>query len=258
MPHETVGIEDLSYILGRLLAEKEHLYWHPAKKLVWLSETPAETVDLNLLMILEQEILRSFSQSNYMDVLGKLDQYFSFFQQHQVPFGQYKSAMERIIIGVFSISSKYDQALSYLKILEKLTDADEIFRMMNDMIQEFSPQLPHNSIVKMAIEYIEQHYNEQISLNNIAKYCSVSPSYISKIFKSHINIGIVQYIHNIRIENAKQLILNSDLKVSEIAAAVGYLDYKRFSSYFLKITGMSPRDFKLSNQDLPNPPNMLK
>lgn len=248
IPQSAVDAKDISYILGRLLAEKDHLCWHMDEQLVYLNEYPPEQVDLNLLFLLEQEILRAFSHKNYMDVLGKLEQFFSFFQNHHVPLQQYQESMKRIVISVFTISGKYEQAPTYLKTIEERTDTSSIFQTMNDIIREFAPQIPHNTIVKMAIEYIENHYSEQISLNEIARHCCVTPSYISKIFKNDVNIGIVHYIHNIRINKAKELILHSDLKTAEIARAVGYLEYKRFSSYFLKITGMSPREYKSSKE----------
>lgn len=244
--HEPVTLDDLSYTLSRLVAETEHLCWHTGSDWIFLDKAMPGKVDLNLLLLLEQEVLQSFSRNEYIDVLGKLEQFFSFFQQHHVPLSQYRTSMERIIVGVFSLAGKYEQALPYLDSVSKLTDATEIYEVIVDMIQEFCPQIPHNAIVKMAIEYIETHYNEQIFLNDIAKYCCVTPSYISKIFKNDVSIGIVQYIHNVRIEKAKQLILNSDMKIAEIAAEVGYIDYKRFSAYFLKVTGMSPREYKLA------------
>ena len=247
--HRAGTIEDLPYLLGRLVRSKEHLCWHAGEKLILLSEAPPEKVNLDLLMTLEQEILHSFSIHNYIDVFGKLEQFFSFFQQRQVPFCQYRASMERITIGIFSVSGKYEQALPYLSTIRECNDATLIFQKVNEMIQNFSPEIPHNSIVKMALQYIDTHYSEQISLNAIARHCCVTPSYISKIFKNNINIGIVQYIHNLRIEKAKELLLNSDLKVSEIATKVGYMEYKRFSSYFLKITGMSPREYKISQQN---------
>ena len=141
-------------------------------------------------------------------------------------------------------SNAYQDACQILNVIDEMVSPEKIFLYVQEAFIHGMPRIVHNSIVSAAKEYIQNHYAQNIGLTDIANFCHVSPSYISKIFKDDIQIGIVQYLHNVRIEQAKKLLKNTDMRVTDIALEVGYADYKRFSLYFLKIVGISPRDFR--------------
>jgi two-component system, response regulator YesN len=72
----------------------------------------------------------------------------------------------------------------------------------------------------------------------------MSACYFSVIFKKETGITYINYLTNIRVEKAKDLLLNSDLKVYEVAYEVGYDNPTYFSTLFKKLTGISPFDYK--------------
>jgi len=106
----------------------------------------------------------------------------------------------------------------------------------------------HKKIIKDAITYIERNYANQIFLSDIAEVCGVSPNYFCKIFKEETGKSFVDFLNELRINKAKELLLSTNLKSYEVAEKVGFNDYKYFSMIFKKYTGTSPSKFKEERQ----------
>lgn len=97
--------------------------------------------------------------------------------------------------------------------------------------------------------YVSKHYNEQISLADLAARFFISPFYLSQLFKRKTGDNYLNYLTQLRIDKAKELLENTDLKVYEICRMVGYSDAQHFARMFEKFTGYKPRDFR---KNLPN------
>ncbi|MDR2629499.1 MAG: helix-turn-helix domain-containing protein [Spirochaetaceae bacterium] len=91
-----------------------------------------------------------------------------------------------------------------------------------------------------AIEYIHAHYAEGIQLGDAADAAQVSPAYLSRLFSEHGKTTFIDYITELRIENAEKLLRESKMNIKEVAFAAGYQDPNYFSKIFRKITGFSP------------------
>jgi two-component system response regulator YesN len=92
-----------------------------------------------------------------------------------------------------------------------------------------------------ALEYIREHYaGGSLQLNSAAEAAQVSTAYLSRLFSEHLKTNFIDYITELRIENAEKLIRESKITIKEIAFAVGYQDPNYFSKLFRKITGVSP------------------
>ncbi len=100
-------------------------------------------------------------------------------------------------------------------------------------------------IVEQLVNYLEDHYNEKISLDQIAENMYLSPFYISKIFKSETGDTPIRHLINIRLEKARDLLVNGyEGSIQEIAAMVGYDDAYHFSKLFKKHYGITPSQAK--------------
>lgn len=93
-------------------------------------------------------------------------------------------------------------------------------------------------------KYIEAHYREEITLQDIADRFFLSREYISRKFKQEFKENLSDYIGRIRIEKAKVLLLNPDTRIAQIAELVGYQDEKYFSKVFKKLTGFTPGEYR--------------
>ena len=105
--------------------------------------------------------------------------------------------------------------------------------------------LPSSTIEKV-LQYLEKTPLDQITLKDAAEYVHMNPSYLSQLFKQQLNKKFVDYITEQRIEESKRLLLNTSLRMSEIAERVGYSDLAYFSNNFKRITGFSPSEFRKS------------
>ena len=99
-------------------------------------------------------------------------------------------------------------------------------------------------LVKKATEYIEAHHNEQIMLSELASLFHMHPNYFSSLFKNETGTTVRDYILNIRIKKAKELMKDNNYKIIDIAIAVGYQDASHFNRAFKNITGMSPKRYR--------------
>lgn len=95
-----------------------------------------------------------------------------------------------------------------------------------------------------AAAYISEHYQSDLNLDVVAQAIYVSPSYLSGRFSQTMGMGFVEYVHHTRIEHAKDLLLNTHLKIYQIAEQVGYSDQKYFAQIFKKFTGRTPGEFR--------------
>ncbi|MBE7021529.1 MAG: helix-turn-helix domain-containing protein [Ruminococcaceae bacterium] len=119
-----------------------------------------------------------------------------------------------------------------------------IFNSISD-----SPVIPvsENEEISKAIRYIYDNFNRELSLNDIAGYVNMNPSYFSRIFKKHTGINLTDYINHIRIKNANIMLINSSRPVTEIAANCGFDNQTYFCKVFRKINGCSAREFRKRN-----------
>lgn len=100
------------------------------------------------------------------------------------------------------------------------------------------------SVIKKACDYIDGNYASDLSLDEVALHAGVSAHYLSKLFKKETAVGFVEYLTNVRLREAKELLKSSDKPVKEIGVLVGYTDQNYFSRIFKKQTGCSPTEFK--------------
>lgn len=98
--------------------------------------------------------------------------------------------------------------------------------------------------IRQCIEYIEQHYYENITLDDLALQVSISKSYLSMLFKQETDINFINYLTEYRISRAKKLLENSNQKIYEIAEKVGFSSPYYFSKVFKDITGLSCKEYK--------------
>ncbi len=109
------------------------------------------------------------------------------------------------------------------------------------VVQEQNAEPP---VITRAKEFIKRHQTEDISLGQVAKAVNTSTFYFCKIFRKVTGINFTDYVSRVRIENAKNLLLNPNLRVSEIAYEVGFQSLTHFNRVFKKVIGQSPTEYR--------------
>jgi AraC-like DNA-binding protein/mannose-6-phosphate isomerase-like protein (cupin superfamily) len=100
--------------------------------------------------------------------------------------------------------------------------------------------------VRNAAEYIHQQYDCDIQIKDIAAAVNLHPVYLQRIFKSSMNVTMIEYLAELRIEKAKMLLSRTDVPIIEIADYIGLNSRQYFSALFKKYTGLSPAAYRKS------------
>lgn len=101
------------------------------------------------------------------------------------------------------------------------------------------------SLIYEATEYVKNNYtNSELTIEQVCKHIHLTPNYFSTIFKKEMKISFVNYLTNVRMEIAKQMLKTTNLKVAEIAEKVGYSEPNYFSYCFKKAMSKSPSEFR--------------
>lgn len=101
-----------------------------------------------------------------------------------------------------------------------------------------------NAYIIRAVNYIKDHYQEDISIKDVCKALLISESYLTKLFKEHTSYSFIDYLTNCRMKKACELLNDDTVKIYTIAELVGYKDPRYFSALFKKYVGLTPRQFR--------------
>lgn len=95
-----------------------------------------------------------------------------------------------------------------------------------------------------AARYMNQHYQEGLTLGEVAAFANMSPTYFSKKFKGSTGLCFKEYLNYIRVQKASDMLRNTDLSVTGVAMACGFSDGNYFGDVFRRLTGVSPREYR--------------
>ncbi|WP_339319511.1 AraC family transcriptional regulator [Paenibacillus sp. FSL R10-2734] len=104
-----------------------------------------------------------------------------------------------------------------------------------------------------AIQYINEHFAMNITVQQVAERSFMSASHFQRLFKKTTGVTFMQYLQNIRIQRCCELLKSTEISIQEAANQVGYQDMKFFHALFRKKTGVTPRQYRKSTQDLEFP-----
>lgn len=111
-------------------------------------------------------------------------------------------------------------------------------------IFENSKKCYGKTLVEEVEAYVEKNYSKEISLGSIASKFYINSSYLSQVFKREKNIKFIDYITSIRLNKAKYLLENTDMKANEISEAIGYSDSRYFREVFVKHVKETPTQYR--------------
>ncbi len=101
-----------------------------------------------------------------------------------------------------------------------------------------------NSIIEQALKVIHAGYTRELKLQDLADGLSLHPVWLSQLFKKEVGTNFLDYVTDLRIQKAKDLLRQSNNKIYEIAASVGYQDVHHFGRLFKKKTGVTPKEYR--------------
>lgn len=195
---------------------------------------------------------------NMKNTLFHLTQFFNMCSAIKPPVRKVHLLLNNMLYELLRLNTRYIEPLSQskftendifhqietapsLSILEK-----ELFESLNHLVEMVISALPDRDdcVIAKAKSYIEENYNDYISLEDIAAHVYLNKSYFSVFFKNKVGLTYREYLRNHRIQKAIELIRNSDMKIYEIAQSVGYNDSAHFIRAFKEVTGKTPSEYK--------------
>ena len=158
-----------------------------------------------------------------------------------------KTAIKKIMTDFYR--RKHEKEMGWLtgvtcRMFCRWEDLREAVKEAKDLTQGGEEYLACSAKVISAIEFIRNNYARQICLEDIAEYAGVSRVYLSQIFKKETGKNISDYLVEYRLGKAKELLLNSNLKIYTIAELCGFGSAQYFNKIFKKMNGISPYQLK--------------
>ncbi|PWJ47946.1 response regulator [Faecalicatena contorta] len=236
-----------------------------------------QILDLNDIRILHEKSTINVQSLDLMDrnrtlmdkflVKGNLEEVESFITAYfeEMPKENLESSLMRqyITMDMYIVAGAFCDRLGIPKE-ERTKDAEELenaLRMMTTAqgVHKYVRQLLKNTIerrdivsgsrysdiIETAKDYIAKSYmSDEVSLNTVAAAVNMSPSYFSSVFSREVGKTFVEYLTTVRMDKAKELLMCSPLKTSEIGYEVGYKDPHYFSYIFKKTQNCSPKDYR--------------
>lgn len=144
-------------------------------------------------------------------------------------------------------------ALDYLlkPVVERELDSAlerVVKELNNERDMEFAEPLPDipplDQIPDIIKDYLDENYAREISLNMFSQKYFFTKEYISKLFKKKFNCGIYEYLLSIRMQRAKELLRDDEIKIQDIAERLGYSNNNYFSKAFKNYYGISPSEYR--------------
>ncbi|MFC3340839.1 helix-turn-helix transcriptional regulator [Paenibacillus abyssi] len=158
------------------------------------------------------------------------------------------SVLHVVLQSGLSIQQIYDSANLYEQLCQ-IREPDEIVewfesRVIHPFIRDFSQKqnMQMRQIIEKAVD-LQKQYKTDISLDSCADALKMSPYVLSKTFKEVVGINFIDYLTHIRLEKARELLRDTDLKISEVADEVGY-QHSYFNRLFKKQEGVTPSRYR--------------
>lgn len=142
-----------------------------------------------------------------------------------------------------------DLYIQYCGAIEGYSDLKSLIQFTVNFLTDLLPiqenySAQENRQIQSAKKYIEEHFNENLQLEDVAEQVYLAPTYFGVWFKKETGDSFNSYLTSVRMEKAKKLLQDIQYNISEIAGMVGYQDKRYFSRLFKKIVGVTPKEYR--------------
>lgn len=146
------------------------------------------------------------------------------------------------IIEKVQFYTHYAISIEQRKILNDILGVKNTYK---DIIQDVNKKRNYKPVVLLAIKYIEANYSlNHLNLDRVAEKLNLSPSYLSKLLKQETGLSFIDYLTNVRIKRAIDIMGNPTMKIYQVAEFVGYNNQHYFCKAFKKVMGFSPTEYR--------------
>lgn len=253
------GLESLKEMYREALYARKEAFWKN-RQVFYYGE--ANITENRTMHMEHQEIMKMVQMlgtDKYEDSIRKLERLFKnaslgsyphqeieegiiqFFQEIR---GTYEGVLNKENLDMDSFFKLYSFSCMEEYKAELIGWVTNLAEVLNQKFDDFN----NKQKMKQAIEYIRENYNKELNMAVVSNYISMNYSLFSFAFKQYTGTNFVNYLKEIRIKKAKELLENTDLKIIEISCEVGYENEKHFMKTFKAVCGVSPSEYRKNAQ----------
>ncbi|OMF22889.1 hypothetical protein BK133_25205 [Paenibacillus sp. FSL H8-0548] len=206
---------------------------------------------------LDEAIVRAVRSGEQTNAIYGLTSFMERIKEGSIPFRLFRRFCLQLLASIFRIVYEHKLNEIILRQMNKPQDlfhrdftAEEFVDFMSELIgaviksMEWSTQQKQNRTIEKVIDFIRKNYTKDISLDDIAVQAQMSSNYLSTFFKQETGETFIEYLTRLRVDKAKTLMMNAQLRLYEIAQMVGYQDVKYFSRLFKRMVGVTPAEYR--------------
>ncbi|MCO7177080.1 AraC family transcriptional regulator [Sporolactobacillus kofuensis] len=123
----------------------------------------------------------------------------------------------------------------------------QLFLAIADNVRKQNRNFASSLKVEKIVDYMQKNLSKHITLNELSELIQLSPTYLTRIFKESTGYSVISYFNQMKIDKAKELLLEGDHRIKEIAHLLGFVDEFYFSRLFKKSEGLSPLEYYSNN-----------
>jgi two-component system response regulator YesN len=207
---------------------------------------------------LENKLMMAISETNAADIVLGFNEFLNCVccgnhhpEQVMDACVRYASSAIRMALQVHGEGAEPVFGSNWMKSIWESQTREELSRFMGAIAERIAavvPSSPFSLLIQKVLKLIQEKYKDGITLEELAAGLHVTPEYLSTLFSKEVKKTFSVYIKELRINEAKDLLLRTDLKMFAIAEKVGYPDASYFSRVFKDVTGLSPGEYQRLNQ----------
>src|SRR5690625_2890723 len=265
------GVDDCVFMIGRRVTGPEHIFtsYQQAQSLIDVQfclsneviltyENPsANQTDVQKITDLSKEKLHHYVEfQDYKNIQTMMERLETYYQTVRFPKERVQAEIIEWVTALMRLITTHYPSISVMNkeawanTIYAQPDLQNIVRHISTTLVTISEAINKNAAVKGTIvdkvtDYVDRYYYKEISLKMIADLFYYNNAYLGKLFKSETGIFFNEYLHYVRIENAKRLLKEKPYKVYEIAERVGYSNSDYFYKNFKEREGMSPKAYQM-------------
>lgn len=231
-------------------------------QIIWAGdvEPSLSTFDYNSIQY-EDEILFHIKNLDAEEMQAAMQKYTAYCLENISPEHIKIMYLKLFFVGMINILQMQEASDDYFKdwfeTALQLDNSSSVSEMSSVICEKFMTAISHlaekrcnnaNPIVDKIIAYLNENYDKPLSLKKIAAEVYLTPNYICNLFRKHVGKNIGDYLNEIRIEKAKELLRDPRYKIYEISNMVGYTDSRYFGTLFKKHTGIVLSEYRKNLQ----------
>ena len=254
------SLEDISHSYKGAIQALNYKLLEGENKIIWIRDLEPKRLEVIVFSDVEEELNRILRSSDTEALQIFISRLFETIRNKQITIEDLKLFIMEMLLFFLKTSRVYDFSVKWFEenkniygALESLDDFDGIQDMVTDIAITVSENIKdtRKNSIKLLIEsaetYLKNNFNEaSISLESTADMLHISSEYLSRQFKKEKRTTFIHYLTDLRLEEAKRLIEDTNYKNFEVADAVGYKEPNYFSYVFKKQFGISPSKYRKS------------